>query len=137
MKSKSARILDVVLFALCAVYFVGTMTFLRPCAAHEDGSWMTCHWAGQALTGVACLMAVLSCVKLALNRAGVKLGIAVSMVPAALLAIGVPGTLIHLCVMDTMRCRAVMRPGAIVFGVLIAALSVVDALVLARAEKRA
>lgn len=136
MKNKSVRILDAALFALTLVFFIGTCSFLKPCAAHEDG-WMTCHWAGQALTGVACLLAVLGCVKLAAGQPAVKRGIAAAMIPTALLAVAVPGGLIDLCMMDMMRCRSVTRPGAIVFGVLIAALALANVLTLARAERRA
>ena len=136
MNKKRLVIPDVILFALCAVYFIGTMTFLKPCATHDDGSWMTCHWAGQALVGLSCALAVLSALKLAFSSAQVRLGIAIATIPSAVLAVFIPGQLISLCMMNSMRCHSVMRPGATVFGVLIAAISLIDALMLARAAKR-
>ena len=136
MNKKRLVIPDVILFVLCAGYFIGTMTFLKPCAAHDDGSWMNCHWAGQALLGLSCALAVMSALKLAFTDAQVRLGIAIASIPAAILAVFLPGQLIGLCMMNSMRCQSVMRPGATVFGILIAAISLIDALMLARAAKR-
>ena len=45
--------------ALSAVITVGSVSLLGPCV-HEDGSFGSCHWAGQALLGIGLLLAVLS-----------------------------------------------------------------------------
>ena len=136
MKQKSFRILDLAQLALAIAFAVGAFTFLKPCAAHDDGSWMSCHWAGEAVKGMACLLALLGTLKLCLRGSGAKLGLALATVPAAILTCLIPGGLIGLCMMDTMRCQVVSKPGTLVFGVLIAALAVVDAVLLSRADKR-
>ncbi|MBQ8954076.1 MAG: DUF4418 family protein, partial [Clostridia bacterium] len=76
MKKSKPPVFDAVLFALCALYFVGTLTFLAPCGPREDGSFMTCHWAGQALKGMACLMAVMAALALAARTSAAKRGLA-------------------------------------------------------------
>lgn len=120
MKKKTLDIgvADIVLAVLCAVLLVGMLTFLRPCGPKEDGSWMTCHWAGQALTGAAGALFVLSAVRLFVS-APVKQGLDIAAAVLSVLAICIPGSLIDLCMMADMHCRAVMRPGVTVLAILI------------------
>ena len=47
-------------------------------------------------------------------------------IAAAVIAVLLPGTLMKMCMMDTMRCYAVMRPFAWIMGALIALLSLLD-----------
>lgn len=124
-KNDHIRLWDFVLPTLALILFAGLLTFLKPCGPKDDGSWMTCHWAGQALLGVAGAMLVLAVVRLFVNG-GVKLGLDIGEAALALYAICVPGRLIGLCMMDTMRCRAVMTPGVTVIVILIIAAAAAD-----------
>ena len=94
---------------LSAVIAVGSVSFLGPCV-HEDGSFGPCHWAGQAMLGIGLLLAVLSLAALLVKDGRLRAGLLFAAAAAAVLGIFVPGTLISLCGMATMRCRAVMRP---------------------------
>ncbi len=116
--------------AVSIVYLVGIRTFLAPCGPKDDGSWMVCHWAGQAVTGLAAVLVVLAALRLLLPGPAYRMGVSASMIPVALLGALLPGKLIGLCMMDTMRCHAVTRPGAVVFSVLLAVLSLADLAVL-------
>ena len=98
-----------VALVLSAVIAAGSVSFLGPCI-HEDGSFGSCHWAGQAMLGIGLLLAVLSLVALFVKDGRVRAGILFAAAAAAVLGIFIPGTLIRLCGMATMRCRAVMRP---------------------------
>ena len=137
MRKHSTLAPEITLIALSLLLLIGLMTFASPCAVHEDGSWMTCHWAGQALKGLAALLTALSALLAIFRDRGVKRGIALAMIPAALLAIALPGSLIGLCGMETMRCRMIMRPTALVVGVLVAALSAIEFVLTGNREKRA
>ena len=100
-----------VMLVLSLVIAIGSFTFLGPCI-HDDGTVGACYWAGRALLGFGCLLLVLSALALLsdLTRPGVYLsGTAVS-------AVGIltPGTLIGLCRMSSMHCRAVMQPAMII-----------------------
>ena len=94
---------------LSAVTAAGSVSFLGPCV-HEDGSFGACHWAGQAMLGIGLLLAALSLTALLVKDGRLRAGMLFAAAAAAILGIFVPGTLIHLCGMATMRCRAVMRP---------------------------
>lgn len=79
---------------------------------------MTCHWAGEALTGLAAVMLILSLLHLVPLRSGTKTGLAIAMIPLAVLVICLPGHLIPLCTMETMRCHTLMQPSVSVIAVL-------------------
>ena len=97
--------------ALALVAAIGSFTFLGPCV-HEDGSFGACHWAGRALCGESAALLVMAVLAIAVKRH--RGGIYLSMLPACVLGILTPGTLISLCGMSTMRCRAVMQPAMII-----------------------
>jgi len=95
-------------FSLVAA--IGSASFLGPCV-HEDGSFGACHWAGQALLGVGLTALALSLAAVLVRKA--RPGLYLGMIPVCLLGILTPGTLISLCGMSSMRCRAVMQPAMI------------------------
>ena len=105
MKKTSVPAIIVLILAL--ILAIGSQTFLGPCV-HEDGSFGACHWAGRMLLGVGGLLAVLAVLALLLPRE--RPGLFLAMVPAAIVGLLTPGTLIAICGMPTMRCRMVMRP---------------------------
>ncbi len=100
-----------ILLILSLVIVIGSQTFLSPCV-HEDGSFGPCHWAGQALLGLGCVIGILAILSLCVQKA--RLGAYLSALPVCGLGILTPGTLIDLCHMSTMRCRMVMRPAMII-----------------------
>ncbi|MBQ8082373.1 MAG: DUF4418 family protein [Clostridia bacterium] len=120
-------ILEAVILVLSLVLLIGLMTFLQPCGPREDGSWMNCHWAGEALKGVAGVLTIQAAALLFARRA-TRRGLAIGMIPTAILAILLPGQLIPLCVANTHQCQAVTRPAALVLGVLIAILALAEAI---------
>lgn len=120
---------DIVLAVFGIIYFVGILTFFAPCAAKPDGSWMTCHWAGQAVAAFAATIAAVALTHLLAPSAGIKLGLSAALIPVALCAAVVPGNLIHLCGMKTMRCHTVMHPAVVVASLLVIAAAVADILI--------
>ena len=108
-----------------AVFLIGTRTFLSPCGPKEDGTFMSCHYAGLALTGLAVGLLVLSVISLFLKSRVAVTILGLLQIALAVIALVVPGTVIGLCMMPDMRCRAVMRPGSIVFAALIMVVSII------------
>ena len=118
-RNRSIGVSDIILLVLSVVFLIGILTFFAPCSPRDDGSWMTCHWAGQAVTGIAAVLLVISVIHLVVKDAKVKQGLALAMIPVALFSIILPGNMIDLCMMDTMRCRSVMRPATLIVSVLV------------------
>lgn len=106
-----------VTLALALLIAIGSQTFLGSCV-HDDGSFGACHWAGRMLMGVGALLAAQSLLVLFARDHGRRAGLFLAMAPTALLGILTPGTIISLCGMATMRCRALMRPAMILLCVL-------------------
>ena len=111
MKMKKQQIPALILLVLAAVCAAGSQSFLSPCV-HTDGSFGPCHWAGQSLLGLGCVLAVLSVLALISERA--RPGVYLAAVPVCVLGILTPGTLIHLCQASAMRCRMVMQSAMII-----------------------
>ena len=123
---------DLLLLILSVVYLVGIRTLFQPCGPKEDGSWMTCHWAGQAVSGLAVVLVILSVVHLITGNTGMKLGLDVGILLCAVFSALIPGKLISLCMMPDMRCHQVMTPGTIVCSVLLLAAVATDCALIAR-----
>ena len=114
MKKTAVPALVILILSLIAA--AGSQTFIGPCV-HEDGSFGACHWAGQMLLGVGCLLAVLALLALFLPKQ--RSGLYLAILPAAVLGIAAPNGLIALGKMDDMRCRMLMRPAMTVLFVII------------------
>ncbi len=109
---------------LSVVIAVGSVSFLGPCV-HEDGSFGACHWAGRALLGTGILLAAESLFTLLCKDSRMRQGAFVPMLLTACLGCLIPGTLIDLCRMATMRCRALMQPAMILLLSISAILSMI------------
>ena len=109
MNKNKCKIPALVILVLAVLTALGVKTFFGPCV-HEDGSFGPCHWAGQAIFGTALLMAAQSLAAVLRKDDGIQGGLYAGMVMTAVLGILIPGTLISLCKMASMRCNAVMRP---------------------------
>ena len=130
MKKTIIPAMIVLLLSLLAA--VGSQTFLGACV-HEDGSFGACHWACRAILGEGALLAALSLLAMALRRE--RSGLYLAMVPASLLGLLTPGTLIALCKAPTMRCRMLTRPAMLIlFGAML--LTSVVGWLLARGEEK-
>ncbi len=117
---------------LSGLLTVGTLTVFRACGPKEDGTWMHCHAAQNdiALAG-AVIFVLLVAAALLKNR---RLSAALQAAAAAgcVIAVLIPGTLVPMCMMTTMRCHAVMKVFVRIMGGLTAVLSLAAALRSAR-----
>ncbi len=131
-----ARVSSLLLLVFSAVELAGVRTFFAPCGPKEDGSWMSCHWAGQAVTGIAVCLVILSIAHLLTGNRGMKLGLDVGIMVLTVFSALIPGRLIGLCMMPDMRCHQLMTPGVTVCSVLVLAAAVADAALIGRKGKR-
>ena len=122
-----------VMLLLSLVISIGSVTFLGPCV-HDDGSVGACWWAGRALLGLGCLLAVISALVLLSPRA--RFGAYLSGLAVCALGALTPGTLIALCRMSSMRCRAVMQPAMILLFAAAGLTALTGALLCAKEERK-
>lgn len=127
-QQNGSNITALVLTVCSVIFLAGMQTVFAPCGPKEDGSWMTCHWAGMAVTGLSVVMVVTALAHFVFKDRGIRTGLSLAMIPAAVLSALIPGVLIRLCMMDTMRCHTHTRPGAIVCALLVIIAAVADIL---------
>ena len=123
---KAQPLVGIVLTVLSSILLVGILTFAGPCGVHDDGTVSSCYWASRAVLGVGVVLAVISLVRIFERDEGERRGLSFSAALLGVLVAVLPGVLIDLCMMQTMRCHTVMRPFALVMGVLIAVVGGVD-----------
>ena len=133
-KKRRCGTTDILLVVLNLIFFVGIQTVFAPCEARPDGSWMTCHWAGQALIGIAAALLAIAVMHLVIPRTQVKIGLSLAVIPVSVLAFAVPDHLIDLCMMETMHCHTVMEPAVTVISLLNVLLAAADIYVQGRGE---
>ena len=136
MNEKKCRcgITDILLVVLNLIFFVGIQTVFAPCEARPDGSWMTCHCAGQALMGIAAALLAIAVMHLVIPRAQVKIGLSLAVILVSVLAFAVPEHLIDLCMMETMHCHTVMEPAVTILSLLNVLLVAADIYVYQKGE---
>jgi uncharacterized integral membrane protein len=95
------------------------ISFVLQCQKKDDGSYMNCHNANISVAVVSCVIIALSILLFILkNKTSKKITYVITAAASILCAI-IPGTLIHLCMMPEMTCRAQFRPTVIVFSIVI------------------
>lgn len=110
---------------LSAGLFVGSFTFLNTCGPKDDGSFMTCHYAGnviKALSLVILIQAVLALINFKNTRAGLN----ISNLLVSVVCLLVPGHLVATCMMNDMRCNLYTKPGVTVICIIIAAVTLIS-----------
>lgn len=136
MKKIRERIGGIVLTILSLALTVGVKTVFSACGPKDDGSWMNCHWAEQAVFGIGIALTVMSVLVLIFGGSRTGAGASLAAVPAAAIAAFTPAGLINLCMMTNMHCHSVTRPAVIVLSVLIAVTAAVNAAVIFRKTGR-
>ncbi len=126
MKKFRIGVMDIVMLLVSVLFLAGMLFWFGPCGPKDDGSYMNCHWAGNVLTGIAAVISVISLAHMFIPDCKMKAGLSAAVIPCGVFACIVPGNLISMCMMNEMRCRAVMTPAAIVCAVLLIVLSAVD-----------
>ena len=128
-RSKKALVFDIILLVLSAVLTIGVKTVFSACEKKPDGMWMSCHWAEQAVFALGIALSAMAVVNIVLNKTDLKRGIALAMVPTALITVFVPNVFIDLCMMKDMHCHEVMRPAVIIISAVIAVAACIYAII--------
>lgn len=122
---KKQTIFATILLILSVLLAVGTLTVFSACRAKDDGSYMSCHWAGMMSCALAVVLAGQSAIALFAAKSGAtRRGVFAAMVPTEILLVLTPGAMISLCMMPDMHCRMLLRPFVLVMGVVLIVLTI-------------
>lgn len=111
---------------LALVLVIGSLTVFRACDSAE-GRHMACHWAQNAVTLAGAVLTVQSVIRIFISDRGIKTGLSVGIVLLSAAVIFIPGHVISLCMMETMRCHTVFKPAVIVIASVMTVVSGIDA----------
>ena len=116
MKTKVCAVTGLIIAVLMEV---GLCSFLAACGPKEDGSWMMCHYVQNVLLLLGGCLVLLHTLALVFSETThIAGGILLAGVLLFVCCIVVPDRVIHMCMMDTMRCHTVMQPGVLVISIL-------------------
>lgn len=104
----------------------GTMTVFRACSAKDDGTWMHCHTAQNLAAAGGCLLCILFVVCIFVKAPERRAALYAAGTAGAAVVFMIPGSIVSMCMMNTMRCYVVMQPFVRVMSVLIAAAGAVN-----------
>lgn len=132
MKATGAgRALGLVGVVIGVLATMGVLTFAGPCV-HDDGGHGMCFDASLAVAVLGGLVAI-GCIATLFLRSGKAAGVVALCVAACgALMVASPGTLFGLCMMETMRCWTIMRPFAMLCGIVVVCVALVQAILLFR-----
>ena len=116
MRNKS---LAIVSLALALGLSAGVMTVFRACPAKEDGSFMHCHDVQMAVFTIGIALSILALAGLLVKSRILMSGICGLSALLALSAALLPGRIMNMCMMETMRCYTLMKPFVTVMSLLI------------------
>ena len=129
---KNRGVLQWTALALSVLMAAGVQTVFRACAQKEDGTWMHCHEVQKYLFIIGIILAMLSVLGLAVKKRTAAILLDFASIVLAAAAVLLPGTIMQMCMMDTMRCYTMMQPFARVTGGVLILVSVIDIIKLFR-----
>lgn len=108
--NKRVSVLRLIPAALSLVMAVGASTFFRACSKKDDGTWMHCHTAQYGAVVTAVILFVLFLAAAFIKSRTLFLVLSIAGIAGSIAAFLIPGSIVSMCMMDTMRCHAVMKP---------------------------
>lgn len=132
---KKIGVLDLVLAAVPLVALIAVRTFAGPCV-HDDGTAAMCVPAGDGIMWVSMAAVIVAILRLFVPGKAARIALAVVVAAFGLVIVLMPGTIMPLCMMETMHCQAVMKPTAMVLGVLTVIVGIACIVISARAGKK-
>ena len=111
---------------LSLLLLTGPLTVFRACGPKEDGTWMHCHTAQNDIVIAAAILFVVFAAAAVIQNKMLSGVFHIVGIAGSLIVILIPGILVHMCMMDTMRCYEFMQPFARVMGVLLILSAVIN-----------
>lgn len=104
----------------------GTLTVFRACGPKEDGTWMHCHTAQNDIVIAAAILFVIFLAAAIIRNKTFSVILHAAGIVLSIVTILIPGTLISMCMMDSMRCYAVMQPFVRIMCVMLILFSIIN-----------
>ncbi len=113
-KNRLSTILGIAILVICLVIIFGVEFIFHSCGAHDDGSYMACHWAQKAVMTAGIILAIQAAALVFTKERKLQTVMSSCIACGAIVTALIPNVIINLCMMPTMHCNAVMRPWTII-----------------------
>ena len=125
MADKRFPVVSLVSAVLALVLVFGVVTVFSACGPKDDGTWMHCHDVQTAIAACGAALTVVLALATFLKGKGVRIALYAVAIVLCIVVIALPGVM-PMCMVDTMRCHAVMAPFARIVAVLAGVLGIVS-----------
>lgn len=125
------KVLGYIQIAIAILLIAGVLNFAGPCV-HDDGSIPACAQASWGIIGGGVFLLGAALAQLVVETRTARIICAIVCASLGVFIVLVPGTLLPLCMMETMHCQAVMKPFAQICGGATVFLSVASAILAIR-----
>ena len=106
--------------AFSLLLFLGSFTVFAACGIKEDGSWMRCHSAQTMVTIFAAVLSACLFLQAFTRQKALRVVLnGISIAGSAIIFL-LPGKLMPMCMMHTMRCYTLFQPFVRIMAVLVA-----------------
>ncbi len=106
------RILSLIPAIVSLLLVIGVLTVFSACGKKDDGTWMHCHDVQNMVAVCGTVMTVLFVICAFVTNKVLRLILNLAAFAAAIVAFLLPGTIMPMCMMNTMRCYTIMQPFA-------------------------
>ena len=119
MRSSKITLLKLIPSGLSLLLALGSFTVFAACGVKEDGSWMRCHSAQTTVTLCAVLLSVFLVLLAFIREKALKIVLnGIGIVGSAAIFL-IPGKLMPMCMMRTMRCYTLFQPFVRIMAILV------------------
>ena len=136
MKSRLSYILGIAAALVSIFLMLGIKLIFPACGMHDDGTYSSCHTASQVIWWMALAMAVIWILFTIINNRIISTVISGVSILAGIFCALIPGTIVNLCMMPTMRCQSTMKPFVIACGAVVAVLSIINLVICLKGREK-
>ena len=133
---KKRSFLDILPIALGLMLSAGTATLFHACDMKDDGTWMKCHTAQEAVIAAGLAAALWFLIAELIRYYVIRVLLYILGVLGCIVIFMLPGTVMPMCVLRTMRCCTVMQPYVIIMASATAIASAVNVIREVKSQRR-
>ena len=124
--NRKSIVTDIAIILFAVLLVLGIPYIFHACGAKDDGTFMNCHIAQQVIFGLGCVIMIISFIHIGARTPKMKMGISLALIPIEIFTALIPETIIKMCMMNDMRCQAVMKPATIIICVCMLIATIAD-----------
>ncbi len=135
MRKPGRILLSLVPTVLCLLLAAGSATVFSACGMKEDGTWMRCHGAQDTVVLCAFILSAVLLFQAFLHQRILRVILNVIGVTGAVSIFLIPGNLMPMCMMHTMRCYTLFQPFVRIMSVLICLVCIANVIRICKGKK--